>query len=186
MEIHQERIGWGRTHRGQFDWGNSPGGNSSHPNSNINYNLHSQPDFVIYSCFMSSMWTSERQSDNWGKQGNHHCSWGFWEESIEEAKGKYSVKYIFVNITTIIWISCYELSKLVKVMADKTNNKNSAEKPVEVSLKTTSDFYSPSNLHQPQESCQDHFTDGHWWKSTNYMFFKHSWEIYCKTGKHYG
>ena len=39
-------------------------------------------------------------------------------------------------------------------MADKTNNKNSAEKSVEVSLKTPSDFYSPSNL-QPQESCQD-------------------------------
>ena len=41
-------------------------------------------------------------------------------------------------------------------MADETNNKNSAENPVEVSLKTPSDFYSPSNLHQPQESCQDH------------------------------
>ena len=39
-------------------------------------------------------------------------------------------------------------------MADKTNNKNSTEKPVEFSLKTPSDFYSPSNL-QPQESCQD-------------------------------
>ena len=41
-------------------------------------------------------------------------------------------------------------------MADKTNSNNSAEKAVEVSLKTPSDFYSPSNLHQPQESCQDH------------------------------
>ena len=39
-------------------------------------------------------------------------------------------------------------------MADKTNNKNSAEKPVEFSLKTPSDFYSPSNR-QPQESLQD-------------------------------
>ena len=41
-------------------------------------------------------------------------------------------------------------------MAYETNNKNSAENPVEVSLKTPSDFYSSSNLHQPQESCQDH------------------------------
>ena len=40
-------------------------------------------------------------------------------------------------------------------MADKTNNQNSAEKLVEVSLKTPSHFYGPSNL-QPQESCQDH------------------------------
>ena len=40
-------------------------------------------------------------------------------------------------------------------MADKTKNKNFAEKLAEVSLKTPSDFYSPSNL-QPQESCQDH------------------------------
>ena len=40
-------------------------------------------------------------------------------------------------------------------MANKTNNKNSAEKHVEVSLKTPSGF-SPSKLHQPQESCQDH------------------------------
>ena len=40
-------------------------------------------------------------------------------------------------------------------MTDRTNNKNSAEKSIEVSLKTPSDFYSPSNL-QPQESCQDH------------------------------
>ena len=45
-------------------------------------------------------------------------------------------------------------------MTDKTNNKISAEKPVEVSLKTPFyslfiDFYSPSNL-QPQESCPDH------------------------------
>ena len=40
-------------------------------------------------------------------------------------------------------------------MADKTNNKNFAKKPIEVNLKTPSDFYSPSNL-QPQESCQDH------------------------------
>ena len=39
-------------------------------------------------------------------------------------------------------------------MPDKTNNKNTTEKPVEVSLKTPSGFYSPSNL-QPQESCQD-------------------------------
>ena len=39
-------------------------------------------------------------------------------------------------------------------MPDKTNNKNTAEKPVEVCLKTPSGFYSPSNL-QPQESCQD-------------------------------
>ena len=39
-------------------------------------------------------------------------------------------------------------------MVDKTNNKNSADKSVEVSLKTPSNFYSPSNL-QPQESCQD-------------------------------
>ena len=44
-------------------------------------------------------------------------------------------------------------------MADKTNNNNSAEKPAEVSLKTPSDFYSPWNL-QPQESCQDHSTQG--------------------------
>ena len=44
-------------------------------------------------------------------------------------------------------------------MADKTNNKNSTEKPVEVSLKTPSDFYSPLNL-QPQESCQDHSLQG--------------------------
>ena len=41
-------------------------------------------------------------------------------------------------------------------MADKANNKNSAEKPVEVSLKNPSDFYSPLNLHQPEESCQDY------------------------------
>ena len=40
-------------------------------------------------------------------------------------------------------------------MADKTNNKNSAEKPVEVSLKSPSDFYSPLNF-QSQESCPDH------------------------------
>ena len=40
-------------------------------------------------------------------------------------------------------------------MTDKTNNMNSAEKPVDVSLKAPLDFYSPSNI-QPQESCQDH------------------------------
>ena len=39
-------------------------------------------------------------------------------------------------------------------MAEKTNNKNTTEKPDEVSLKTLSDFNSPSKL-QPQESCQD-------------------------------
>ena len=44
-------------------------------------------------------------------------------------------------------------------MADKANNRNSAEKPDEVSLKTYSDFYSPSNL-QPQESCQEHSMQG--------------------------
>ena len=44
-------------------------------------------------------------------------------------------------------------------MADKANNRNSAEKPDEVSLKTLSDFYSPSNL-QPQESCQEHSMQG--------------------------
>ena len=103
MGIHQERIGWGRTHQGQFDWGNSPSGNSSHPNSNINYNLHSQPDFAIYSCFMSSMWTSERQSNNWGKQGNHHCGWGFWEESIEEARGS-----ILLNTHSLISLQSFE------------------------------------------------------------------------------
>ena len=41
-------------------------------------------------------------------------------------------------------------------MADKTNSNNSAEKAVEVSLKTPSDFYSPSNL-QPLEFCQNYF-----------------------------
>ena len=39
-------------------------------------------------------------------------------------------------------------------MADKTNNNNAAEKPDEVSLKTPSDFHSPSKL-QPQEFFQD-------------------------------
>ena len=39
-------------------------------------------------------------------------------------------------------------------MADKTNNKNPAEKPDEVSPKTPSDFHCPLNL-QLQESCQD-------------------------------
>ena len=43
-------------------------------------------------------------------------------------------------------------------MADKTNNKSSAEKPDEVSLKTPSDFHSP-NL-KPQESCQEHSMQG--------------------------
>ena len=44
-------------------------------------------------------------------------------------------------------------------MADKTNNKNYAEKPNEASLKTPSDFYSPSYL-QPQESSQEHSMQG--------------------------
>ena len=44
-------------------------------------------------------------------------------------------------------------------MADKTNNKNSTEKPNEVSLKTPSDFYSPSYL-QPQESSQERSMQG--------------------------
>ena len=44
-------------------------------------------------------------------------------------------------------------------MADKTNNKNYAEKPNEVSLKTPSDFYSPSYL-TPQESSQEHSMQG--------------------------
>ena len=44
-------------------------------------------------------------------------------------------------------------------MSDKANNKNSAEKPNEVSLKTPPDFYSSSYL-QPQESSQEHSMQG--------------------------
>ena len=66
-------------------------------------------------------------------------------------------------------------------MADKANNKNSAEKPNEVSLKTSSDFYSSSYL-QPKESSQEHSMQGI--DGNLLMFFQYSWEIYCKTSKH--
>ena len=52
-------------------------------------------------------------------------------------------------------MSCYLVSKLVEVMADETDNKNSAEKTNEISLKTPSDFCSPSYF-QPQEFSQEH------------------------------
>ena len=44
-------------------------------------------------------------------------------------------------------------------MADKANDKNSAEKSNEVSQKTPSDFYSPSYL-QSQGSSQEHSMQG--------------------------
>ena len=47
---------------------------------------------TIHSCFVSSVWESERQSDNRGKRDFHHNSQGFWEESITQMKG--SILYI--------------------------------------------------------------------------------------------
>ena len=55
-------------------------------------------------------------------------------------------------------------------MANKTNNKNPAEKPDEISLKIPSDFHSPLNF-QPQESCQD---VGRNLLTTNYVLLQRS------------
>ena len=55
--------------------------------SDVTIRVLTSTEWAIYSRFASSVWKSERQSGNQGKQGFHHCSQDFQEEGITEAKG---------------------------------------------------------------------------------------------------
>ena len=109
---------------------------------------------VIHFHFVSSLYETERQSNNHGKRGLHHNSR---DSERKASQRRREVYFTFKSLSIFQIFKTFNILATVivtTIMADKINKKNFAENSTEVNLTTPSDFQGPSNCQKLQSSTE--------------------------------